>query len=228
MRPRTVGLLVVGVVAALVATGCGSADPPAGASSSGGGSASGSASASASPSSDAKGRATAATTKALLPAEGFAKIGLKVDDQPETTRWDWFDTCRPTLPSESRQVVGTHGTWKRQGFVVSQTVVAYPDGVAEQLVAQVEKAVDCRTYATREGTWSGITTLDLPDLAAADAQYAWCMTLRSKRLTSCHSVVAAQDLVSSLWVLSEDAGKAKEGLAALTGLAARRIEAQVS
>ena len=116
--------------------------------------------------------------KALLPAAAFAKIGLKVDDEPETTRWDWFDTCRPTLPSESRQVLGTHGTWKRQGFVVSQTVVAYPDGVAEELVGQVEKAVDCRSYATREGTWSGITTLDLPDLAAADAQYAWCMALQ--------------------------------------------------
>ena len=77
-------------------------------------------------------------------------------------------------------------------------------------------------------TWSGITTLDLSDLADADAQYAWCMTLRSKRLASCHSVVAAQDLVSSPWMLSEDAGKAKEGLAALTGLAARRIEARVS
>ncbi len=94
---------------------------------------------------------------------------------------------------------------------MSQTVVAYPDGVAEELVGQVEKAVDCRSYATSEGTWSGITTLDLPDLPAADAQYAWCMTLRSKRLTSCHSVVAAQDLVSSLWVLSGMPGRPRRG-----------------
>ena len=231
MTRPTVGLLVAGVVAALVTTACGAADPAGTASSSGAGSASasasGSASATPSPSSVATPRAKAATAKALLPAAAFAKIGLKVEDEPKTTRWDWFDTCRPTLPSESRQVIGTHGSWKREGLVVSQTVVAYPDGVAEDLVGEVEKAVDCGSYATSEGTWSGITTVDLPAAEAADAQYAWCMVLKSKRVTSCHSVIAAQDLISSLWVLSGDADKAEKGLAALTGLAAKRIAAQI-
>ena len=117
--------------------------------------------------------------------------------------------------------------WKRQGFVVSQTVVAYPDGVAEDLVREVEKAVDCRSYATREGTWSGITTLDLPAWTPPTPSTRGAWRSKSKRVTSCHSVIAAQDLVSSLWVLSGDADKAKKGLAALTGLAAKRIEAQI-
>jgi hypothetical protein len=231
MARPTVGLLVAGVVALLLSAGCGSGDPQATTSSSGRGSttakATGSASSTPSPSSVATPRAKAATSKALLPAAAFAKIGLKVEDKPRTTRWDWFDTCRPTLPSESRQVVGTHGSWTRKGLVVSQTVVAYPDGVAEDLVGEVRKAVDCGSYTTSEGTWSAIKAIDLPAVDAADAQYAWCMALKSKRVTSCHSVIAARDLVSSLWVMSGDAGRAKEGLAALTGLAAKRIDTQI-
>ena len=111
MARPTMGLLVAGVVALLMSAGCGSGEPPTATSGSGSGSgsgtatakATGSASATPSPSSVATPRAKAATTKALLPAAAFAKIGLKVDDKPRTTRWDWFDTCRPTLPSESRR-----------------------------------------------------------------------------------------------------------------------------
>ena len=35
---------------------------------------------------------------------------------------------------------------------MSQTVVAYPDGVAEDLVAEVEKAVDCARTPPAKGT----------------------------------------------------------------------------
>ena len=43
----------------------------------------------------------------------------------------------------------------------------------------------------------------------------------------CHSVLAAQDLVSSLWVASGDKAEAEEALAVLTPLAAQRIQAQI-
>ncbi len=146
---------VVGGVAAgaLLLSGCGSGEDPTAASGSGSASSPGSASASASPAStgtpssgtsaEATRRATSATRKALLPSAAFEKIGMEVADKPTTDKWDWFETCRPSLPSESRQVVGTNGKWDKDGLVVSQTVVAYPDGVAEDVVAEVAKAVTC-------------------------------------------------------------------------------------
>jgi hypothetical protein len=40
-------------------------------------------------------------------------------------------------------------------------------------------------------------------------------------------VLAAQDLLSSLWVASSDAGDAKDALATLTTLAAERIVTRI-
>jgi len=227
-------MLVVGVVAAAGVSGCGSAeDPPTGASSSASESASGSASPSGSgtpdsgTSAEAKKRATSATRKALLPSAAFTKIGLEVADKPTTDRWDWFETCRPSLPSESRQVVGTNGKWSGDGLVVSQTVVAYPDGVAEDVVAEVAKAVSCTSYSANGHEYSKVKAIDLPKVDSADAKHAWCMAEPKKDVTVCHSVVAAQDLVSSLWTLSGDADGAKDALGVLTLLATERIRAQV-
>ena len=232
MTRSTVGLLVSGVVGGmLLVAGCGSADQPGAATTSGGGSASASATATASakpsPSSEATPRAKAATSKALLPTAAFAKIGLDVADKPTTDKWDWFETCRPSLPSESRQVIGTNGKWEKDGLVVSQTVVAYPDQVAENIVAEVAKTVTCATYSANGHEYSKVKAVDLPKVAPADAKHAWCMAEAKEDVTICHSVIAAQDLISSLWVMSGDADEAKSGLAALTLLAAKRIQAQV-
>jgi hypothetical protein len=229
---RVVGGVAAGV---LLVSGCGSADDPPATSGSSSGSVSASPSASASgtgtpaagTSQEAAKRATAATRKALLPTAAFKKIGLDVADKPKTDKWDWFETCNPTLPSESRQVTGTNGTWDKDGLVVSQTVVAYPDGVAEDVVAEVAKAVDCSTYSANGHEYSKVKALDLPEVAAADAKHAWCMVEAEEDVTVCHSVLAAQDLVSSLWVRSGSAEEAKDGMAALTLLAAERIKAQI-
>jgi hypothetical protein len=226
-------MLVVGVIGVSGVSGCGSsADPPAGAgSSSASSSASASASASGTPASgtsaEAKKRATSATRKALLPSAAFTKIGLEVADKPTTDRWDWFETCRPSIPSESRQVVGTNGKWTGDGLVVSQTVVAYPDGVAEDVVAEVAKAVSCTSYSANGHEYSKVKAIDLPKVDSADAKHAWCMDEPKKDVTVCHSVVAAQDLVSSLWTMSGDADSATDALGVLTLLATERIRAQV-
>lgn len=235
MSRSLAGFLVVGVTGLLGVTGCGSGDGPPAASgssiSSSSPSASASASASGTPASgfsvEAKDRATSATRKALLPSSAFGKIGLDVADKPKTGRWDWFDTCAPTLPSESRQVVGTNGTWDRRGLVVSQTVVAYPDGIAQDLVGEVERAVSCSTYDANGKTFSKVEAFDLDAVESADATFAWCM-VDEDDTTLCHSVLAARDLVSSLWVASSKAQEARNGLEKLTALAAARIEAQVS
>ena len=171
-------------------------------------------------------RASSATKKALLPSSAFAKRDLAVADEPKTGKWDWFETCRPTLPSESRQVVGTNARWERDGLVVSQTVVAYPDGVAEALVGEAAKAVTCPKYVANGKTFSKVAPLKLTAVKSADAHHAWCV-LDEEDVTICHSVLAAQDLLSSLWVASSDAADAKDGLAALTGLAAERIVTQI-
>ena len=234
MTRAMVGLLAAGAVGLAGVTGCGSGDGPPAASGSSSASATSSASASASstgtPSSgvpaEATKRATSATKKALLPASAFAKIGLDVDDKPETTRWDWFYTCRPTLPSESRQVIGTNGQWSKDGLVVSQTVVAYPDGVAEDIVGEVAKAVSCATYTSDGKEYGKVKAVALPALDSADGGHAWCEELLGEDVTICTSVIASQDLVSSLWAMSGDAGDAKEAMAALTLLAAARIQAQ--
>ena len=139
-------------------------------------------------------RATAATSKALLPTAAFAKIGLDVADKPTTDKWDWFETCRPSLPSESRQVVGTNGKWEKDGLVVSQTVVAYPDGVAEDIVAEVAKAVTCSTYSANGHEYSRSRRSTCPRSTPADAKHAWCMVEAKEDVTICHSVIAAQDL----------------------------------
>lgn len=233
-----VSVLVVRVVGglgagALLLSGCGSGeDPPAGS-----GTASASAPASASPpstgtpssgtSAEATERATSATRKALLPSAAFEKIGMEVVDTPRTDKWDWFETCRPSLPSESRQVVGTNGKWEKDGLVVSQTVVAYPDGVAEDVVGEVAKAVTCSTYTANGREYSEVEAVDLPKVDSAAAKHAWCMVEAKKDLATCHSVIAGQDLVSSLWATSGDADDARDALAVLTQLASKRIVTQI-
>ena len=228
---------VVGGVAAgaLLLSGCGSGEDPPAASGSGSGSASASAPASPSgtgtPSSgtsaEATKRATSATRKALLPSAAFTKIGMDVVDKPTTDKWDWFETCRPSLPSESRQVLGTNGKWEKDGLVVSQTVVAYPDGVAEDVVAEVAKAVTCSTYSANGHEYSKVKAVDLPEVDSADAKHAWCMVEAKEDVTTCHSVIAGQDLVSSLWAMSGDADDARNALTVLTLLASERIVTQI-
>ena len=152
---------------------------------------------------------------------------MEVVDKPTTDKWDWFETCRPSLPSESRQVVGTNGKWEKDGLVVSQTVVAYPDGVAEDVVAEVAKAVTCSTYTANGHEYSKVKAIDLPKVDSADAKHAWCMVEAKEDVTTCHSVIAGQDLVSSLWAMSGDADDARDALAVLTVLASERIVTQI-
>ncbi len=229
---RLLGSAAVAVV--LGAAGCGSSeDPPAasGASRSAPSSASASTAGTGTPSSgtsaEATKRATSATRKALLPSTAFAKVDLAVDEEPSTKKWDWFGTCRPTLPSESKQVIVTAGQWKGDGALVSQTVVAYPDGVAEDIVAEVKKAVSCGSYSANGRTFSTVKPMDLPKVDSADAKTAWCVVEAEEDETICHSVIASQDLVSSLWVRSGDADGAKDAMAVLTLLAAERIKTQI-
>ena len=108
-------------------------------------------------------------------------------------------------------MIGTNGKWDKDGLVVSQTVVAYPDGVAEDIVAEVAKAVSCSTYTANGHEYSKVKAIDLPKVDAADAKHAWCMAEAEEDVTICHSVIAAQDLVSSLWVMSGSADEAKDG-----------------
>ena len=119
---RLVGA-VSGLVGVLLVSGCGSAEnPPAAATPSGArppsrraASASGTGTPAAGASHETP-RAKSATRKALLPTAAFEKIGLDVADKPKTDKWDWFETCRPTLPSESRQVTAPTGSGRRTGW----------------------------------------------------------------------------------------------------------------
>ena len=124
-------------------------------------------------------------------------------------------------------MVGTNGKWSGDGLVVSQTVVAYPEGVAEDAVADVAKAVSCTSYSANGHEYSKVKAIDLPKVDSADAKHAWCMAEPKKDVTICHSVVAAQDLVSSLWTMSGDAEAARDALGVLTLLATERIKTQV-
>lgn len=232
-RVRTAAAAVAG---GLLLTACGGGgDAGPGGSSSSGSSTSGSPSASASPSAaagavteEAKKRASSATKKALLPDAAFEKIGLEVEMKPEEKKWDWFESCRPFLPSESRQVTGHHGRWRGEGAVVDQTVVAYPHGVAEAIVAEVAKTVTCTEYSAGQSTYTEVASVDLPKKPAeADASHAWCMH-SSNGDEVCHSVFAEQDLISSIWVMAKQREDALDALGVMTALAAKRIAVQVS
>ncbi|MFQ6172824.1 hypothetical protein ACK8HX_14535 [Oryzobacter sp. R7] len=234
MRVPSVRTGVVAVVAGVVlVAGCGSSEGDGGASS-----AAGSASASPSPSEsestaveavteEARKRASSATKKALLPTDAFEKIGLEQDMAPKEDTWDWFESCRPFLASESRQVTGHHGRWKGEGAVVDQTVVAYPDGIAEDIVAEVKKTVTCTEYSAGDQQYTKVATASLPEGIDADASHAWCMH-SSEDYEVCHSVIARQDLVSSIWVIESTKGEALDALGVMTQLAAKRIAVQVS
>lgn len=227
---RVVGAVLAG---GLALAGCGSQEE-GGAADGTSSSASSSASASRSPSTtassadsgEAKKRASSATKKALLPDAAFEKIGLEVDMPPEEKKWDWFESCRPFLPSESKQVTGHHGRWKGEGAIIDQTVVAYPDGVAEDIVGEVKKTVTCSEYSAGESDYSKVASVTLPKIPEADAVHGWCMT-SSKDHEVCHSVFAEQDLVSSIWVIANQKEDALDALGVMTALAAKRIEAQI-
>ncbi|WP_392544909.1 hypothetical protein [Oryzobacter telluris] len=145
---------------------------------------------------------------------------------PKEDKWDWFESCRPFLPSEAKQVTGYHGRWKGEGAIIDQTVVAYPDGVAEDIVGEVKRTVTCTEYSAGGSDYSKVASVTLPKVPEADAVHAWCMT-SSKDHEVCHSVFAEQDLISSIWVISGDREDALDGLRVMTALAAKRIEAQI-
>jgi hypothetical protein len=179
------------------------------------------------PSGEARTRAEAATKKAILPSDAFEKIGLDVEQKPQTRRWDWFETCRPALPSESRQVLGTSGRWSKGGAEVSQTVVAYPDGVAESIVGEVRSTVgSCTEYSASGKHYTDVAAVELKKVNPVDDLHAWC-TVREDGRHFCHSVFAAQDLVSSLWTGAGRRDEALEGLQVATQLAALRIDVQI-
>ena len=225
---------VVAALGGVARAGCGAQESPTGGTASASTSASASSSASASASATAsptaspvsKKRAASATRKALLPTSAFEKVGLEVKDPPKEAKWDWFSTCRPYLPSESRQVTGHNGQWKGDGLLVSQTVVAYPDGVAEDIVGEVERTVTCTEYAAATSQFTKVAPTTLPAVDDADATFAWCAR-QDDEFYVCHSVIAAQDLVSNLWVAGKDKADAEDALAALTKLAAVRIRTQI-
>jgi hypothetical protein len=229
--PRLVAVVTAVVV---VLAGCGSqgdaggAAPTESSSSSGtpGSSPSSSGSPSA-PSGEARERAASATKKALLPDSAFEKIGMEVDSAPKEDKWDWFDSCRPYLPSEARQVTGHHARWKGDGMVISQTVVAYPDGVAEDIVAEVKKAVTCTEFSAGQSQYTKVGPVSLPkDISQPDAAHAWCMQ-KSDGDEVCHSVIAQQDLVSTIWTKAKGRDEALDALAVTTALAAKRIDVQI-
>lgn len=225
--PGPVTALVV--LCAIALAGCGGEEAPSGATasaSSAGASPSASPSASPVDPAEARKRAASATKKALLPASVFDKVGLAVEDPPKERKWDWFSTCRPYLASESKQVTGYNGQWKGKGLLVSQTVVAYPDGVAEEIVGEVADTVTCTEYAASDSQFTQVKSVKLPAVEDAAAQHAWC-SRQDDEFFVCHSVIAAQDLVSNLWVAAENRGDAEETLTALTQLAAARIAAQI-
>lgn len=232
MRSWTRVVAVVAAVGVGVLSGCGSSSGESRSSPSASGSAGGSASASASPSAsaadsgEAKKRASSATKKALLPDDAFRKIGMKVDMPPEEKKWDWFETCEPFLPSESRQVTGHHGRWLGEGAIIDQTVVAYPDGVAEDIVAEVKKAVACKDYSMGDVTYTKVAPASPPKVPEALGAQAWCMH-SSKDREVCHSVFASQDLISSIWVMADEKDEALDALGVMTALAAKRIEVQI-
>ena len=170
---------------------------------------------------------SSATKKALLPTSAFEKIGLEEDMPAKEDKWDWFESCRPFLASESRQVTGHHGRWKGEGAVIDQTVVAYPDGVAEDIVGEVKKTVTCTEYSAGGSQYTKVASVSLPEKLDADAAHAWCMH-SSKDREVCHSVIAEQDLVSSIWVIAGSKDEALDALGAVTLLAAERIRVQVS
>ena len=85
----------------------------------------------------------------------------------------------------------------------------------------------CSTYTANGHEYSKVTALDLPKVDSADAKHAWCMVEAKEDVTTCHSVIAAEDLVSSLWVRSGDADDAKDALGVLTVLAGERIVTQI-
>ena len=70
---------------------------------------------------------------------------------------------------------------------------------------------DCSTYTANGHEYSKVKAFDLPKVAPADAKHAWCMVEAKEDVTICHSVIAAQDLISSLWVRSGDADEAEPG-----------------
>jgi hypothetical protein len=229
--------LVGGVLALVVMTGCGSegsaggSSAPASADAAGGPSAgASSASSSASPSSpsaEASKRASSATKKALLPDSGFEEIGMKVDMAPKEDKWDWFESCRPYLPSEAKQVTGHHARWKGEGITVDQTVVAYPDGVAEDIVTEVRKTVTCTEYSAGQTQHTQVKAVTLPkDIAQPDTTHAWCLK-SSNGGEVCYSVLAQQDLISSIWARADSRKEALDVLTVTTALAAKRIQVQI-
>ncbi|WP_377643856.1 hypothetical protein [Oryzobacter terrae] len=151
---------------------------------------------------------------------------MKVDMAPEEKKWDWFESCEPFLPSESRQVTGHHGRWLGEGAIVDQTVVAYPDGIAEDIVGEVKKAVTCTEYSAGGTTYTKVAPVTLPKVPEALAAQAWCMH-SSKDHEVCHSVFAEQDLISSIWVIANQKDDALDALGVMTALAAKRIEVQI-
>ena len=233
MQVSVVVRIIGAVAGAVLVAGCGSEeDGGAGASTSASASASASPSASKSPAAEAvteeaKKRASSATKKALLPTASFEKIGLEEDMPPKEDKWDWFESCRPFLASESRQVTGHHGRWKGEGVIIDQTVVAYPDGVAEDIVAEVKKTVTCTEYSAGDSQYTKVASASLPEKLDAPASHAWCMH-SSKDHEVCHSVIAQQDLVSSIWVIAATKEKALDALGAMTLLGNERIKVQIS
>ncbi len=94
--------------------------------------------------------------------------------------------------------------------------------------AYVSPSGTCTTYTANGHEFTKIAALDLTTVKSAEATTAWCMVEADKDETVCHSVIAAQDLVSSLIVSSGDDEGAKDAVAVLTRPAAERITTQVS
>ena len=104
----------------------------------------------------------------------------------------------------------------------NQVVDVYPSGTAPDAVAEARERVDCTDYVTPQGfEVSGVKELKLPAVKGAKAQFGWCEDV--KGVSQCHAVIATDDLVTRLWLISDPISDTKEGIAAFTLLAGARL-----
>ena len=161
----------------------------------------------------------------LMPDSAMAKIDFKAKEKREAGGWEWYQSCTKILPSNPRIIGGARARWSDGKRTVSQIVDVYPPGVAEQAVAEAKKRTTCANYALSDGTEvSGVKAFPLQPVAGVTAQHAWCETI--KTVSRCHVVLAVDDTLSSVWVLSDPVADTQKATAAFAKLAGARLVVQ--
>lgn len=159
---------------------------------------------------------------ALLPDAAMAKAGFDVKQKRAADKWTWFITCHNGLQSDRQIAGGGHARWSDGKRTFDQVVDVYPSGTAQEVVAETRERVDCTDYVTPQGfEVSGVKELKLPTVKGAKAQFGWCENV--KGVSQCHAVIATDDLLTRLWLISDPISDTKEGIAAFTLLAGARL-----